>query len=350
MRPHPLDYYVGLRRYFTDFEPPCKGRVLRPTGFRVIERLNRVPGSQSLYLMYKKNIDTVHAIKILEKALGGKWKYAGLKDKEAQTVQFVSSDVSIDAFAWSKGNKEIVLKRIGTGSVSKKYLLGNLFIIDLSFECEVEDYAKKIRGLWTVPGIYGYQRFGSRRPISHVVGKFMIKDEWEKALEVLLGEPFPWESETSKEIRFKYYKEGPKAFLKAPRYMDVEFYVARKIIEGMNAREVLKKLSVSRLMLQAFQSYIYNKALTSHNSPCEGPKRLPGPKAFEYEVLLEEEGINLDDLRRKGLKAWPRRPCEETYVEAFAYKNLMRLVFTLPKGYYATAVLREVIKGEPWGL
>lgn len=350
MKPHPLDYYVGLRRYFTNLKPPCKGKVLRPIGFRVIERLERAPGSQDLYLLYKRNVDTIHAIKILEKVLGGKWKYAGLKDKEAQTVQFVSSDVSVNAFVWSKGNKEIILKRIGIGNVKKKYLVGNLFIIDLGFECEIEDYAKRVKGLWNVPGIYGYQRFGSRRPISHVVGKFIIKEEWEKAVDVLLGEPFPWESEASREIRLKYYKEGFRAFLNAPRYMDIESHIAKKIMEGESIGKILKDLRVFKLMLQAFQSYIYNKALTLYENPCDGPTRLPGPGAIEYETILEEEGIGLNDLGKKGLKAWPRKPCEVTHVEAFAYKNVMRLVFMLPKGYYATAVLREVIKGEPWGL
>ncbi len=350
MKPHPVDFYVGLQRYFTLFKPPCKGKVVRPRGFRVIERLRGIAGNHNLFILYKKNIDTLHAIRILERALGGKWRFAGLKDKDAQTVQFVSSDVSVNAFAWSKGNKEIVLKRIGMGEVKKSYLLGNLFIIDMEFECDIENYAKKIEGYWKVPGIYGYQRFGSRRPISHVVGKFIIRRMWKKAVDVLLGEPFPWESESSKIVRLRYYKEGLTAFMRAPRFMDIEFYIAKRLLEGYSPEEILKKLKIYKLLLQAFQSYIYNKAVTSHKDPCDGPKRLPGPGASEYESLLEEEGINLDDLKRAGLRTWPRSPCSTSNISAFAKGNTMRLVFTLPKGYYATAVIREVIKGEPWNM
>jgi len=48
------------------------------------------------------------------------------------------------------------------------------------------------------------------------------------------------------------------------------------------------------------------------------------------------------------LKAWPREPCFKTKINVFAEGRIMRLAFALPKGYYATSVIREVLKGEPW--
>ena len=347
MRPHPLDFYVGIKRYFTDLKPPCRGRVLRPLGFRVFEILEGTEGSENLYLLYKLNVDTIHALRVISKRFGGKWKYAGLKDKEAQTVQFLSSNKALNAFVWERGSKVIVLKRVGRGVVRKKYLKGNYFVIDLEFECEVEDYAKEVEGLWEVPGIYGYQRFGSRRPVSHVIGKLALQGKWEEAVDVLLGEPFPWESEESRRVREEYYRLGPKAFLRAPKFMDLEREVASKLLEGKGPKEALLSLSVFKLFLQAYQSYLYNKLL-SEGDACNGPRRLPGPGAEEYKLLLEEEGVSLEEFRKFGLKAWPREPCFKTKINVFAEGRIMRLAFALPKGYYATSVIREVLKGEPW--
>ncbi len=346
MKPvHPIEAYIGITRFFTDLSPPCEGRVLRPKGFRVVELSEPLPGEEYVYLLLKENIDTLHAVAFLERKFRSPFSWAGLKDANAITVQAVSSPKRVEDLSARVGKGCLVLKRLGKGRVEFGVLRGNLFIIDLAFECNVEGY--EMPESMTVPGFFGHQRFGSRRPISHVVGKFLLRGEQEKAADALLGEPFPWESERAREVRKRYYEEGPKAFLDAPKFMDLEKRVAKALLNGVPLEKVLRKLRLFRLFLHAFQSYIYNKALSAQENPCEGPKRLPGPGATEFSDILEEEGIDFDDLKKFKLRATPRAPCYKTKVKSFKRENYLTIIFELPKGYYATSLIREILKTSP---
>ena len=342
---HPIDAYVGMTKFFMNLDLPCKGSVPRPKGFKVIELSTPLPGPYYVYSLLKENLDTFHAVGILKKRFGGKWKWLGLKDSNAITLQLVSSSKFVEPWSFRHGKRCLVLRPLGLGKINKDSLSGNLFVIDIELECETSAFS----GRFVVPGYFSYQRFGTTRPVSHVVGKLVLRRDWEEAIDVLLGEPTPWESRRARELRLKYYEEGPKAFLKAPRFLDVEREVAKKLLKGESPERALRSLNVFKVFLHAYQAYLYNKALSTFEDPCEGPRRLPGPGAREYEDLLWEEGVDYRAFEEFGLRAEPRQPCAETEIKAFAKGRTLTLVFALPRGYYATTILRELIK-NPFNL
>jgi len=341
---HPIDNYVGMTKFFLNVTEPCQGRVPRPEGFRVIELSEPLPGPYYLYLLLKEKIDTPHAVSWLKRKFGGKWKWLGLKDSNAVTVQLLSSTSSVGKVKAQLGRGCLRLLPLGLGRLSGRSLKGNLFVIDINFEC----IPKPLEGTYPVPGYFSYQRFGTARPITHVVGKLILQNKWEEAVRVFLGEPTPWESEKARRIRLKYYEEGPKVYLNAPKFMDLERSLAIRILKGYSAKRALRSLPVFELFLQAYQSYLYNKLLSKSDDPCKGPVRLPGPGAEEYSELLEEEGVSFEDFKRFGLRAAPRKPCHETRVKGFVKDRTLTLVFALPKGYYATSLLREIVKNPFW--
>lgn len=270
-RPHPIDYYVGMTKYFLNLEA-CEGRVLRPKGFRVIELSEPSPGPSYVYLLLKEGIDTIHALREIRRRLGGKWYHLGLKDANGVTLQLLSSDVVSEGLQLRLRKGCLVLTPLGRGSINKARMWGNAFVIDL--QCSKPH---SLEGKVKVPGYFSYQRFGTARPVSHVVGKMILLERWEEAVEALLGEPTPWESEAARRVRLEYYSEGPRAYLRAPKFMDVERRVAFELLRGSSPKRALKKSGLTELFLHAYQSYLYNKRLSEFDDPCEGPEALPGP-------------------------------------------------------------------------
>ncbi|ALU12459.1 hypothetical protein EYM_04010 [Ignicoccus islandicus DSM 13165] len=302
-----------------------------------------------MYIMEKCCIDTIHAVRELEKATGTTWKYSGLKDAHAVTVQLVSSWSSIkNEMTLSKGKKCVRVKKVGVGKLVKGKTKGNVFVIRLRPECNVKEYIDGVLSeLYCVPGIYGYQRFGTKRPITHVIGKLILKDSFDEALDVLLGEPTPWESPVAREIRKRYYSEGPKAYLDAPKYMDIERKVSLMLLNGYSPKYALKRLRIFDLFLNAFQAYIYNLALTSENE-INRFNVTPGYNTWGlYREYFELNEVDRKSLKRYRIRGVHRLPCYNAQIRLHKLDGDVVLVFKLPRGYYATSVLREIVKGDP---
>ena len=51
------------------------------------------------------------------------------------------------------------------------------------------------------PNFYGIQRFGIIRPITHIVGKYIVKDDFEKAVMTYIANPIKGEDEETYKLR-----------------------------------------------------------------------------------------------------------------------------------------------------
>ncbi len=347
--PHPIDKFIGLLKYFTESRPPCEISINRPYDFHVIEIPYVTEGRENLYLLTKCCIDTIHAIRELERLTKTPWNYSGLKDANAITVQFASSKTTLNDETIRIGKSKCIrVKRIGKGSLVRGVTNGNLFVLLLKAKCEIREYLREVLNeLECIPGIYGYQRFGTKRPVTHVIGKLILKGEYEEAVNVLLGEPTPWEGPSSRELRKRYYLEGPKVYLEAPKYMDIEREVAKDVLRGLPPEKALRRLGVFKLFLNAFQAYIYNIAITTEEETSRFT-RTPGYDTWKlYKEYFELNGITKRDLRKYRVKGSRREPCYKTDVKIEEVDGKTALVFALPKGYYATSLLREIFKGDP---
>ena len=119
-----------------------------------------------------------------------------------------------------------------------------------------------------VGNFYGLQRFGSERLVTHLAGKAILNRKFNEAVNILLTHTTKFDSTFSIEIRekLKDIKNNKNIVKIIPRGMDIEKKMAEEIIKGKESVSVLKsiRINIRRLFVQAFQAYIFNKALSTH--------------------------------------------------------------------------------------
>ncbi len=402
--------------------------------FIVKEITNREEGTEGKYLvleLIKHDWDTHHLTRTLSKILQISQKrisVAGTKDKRALTTQKISI-FDIDASEIEKIHlKDIELKVLGRSrkSVELGDLWGNEFIITIrdiaSSPEETGDLLEKttndilIQG--GVPNFFGVQRFGSVRPVTHLVGKAIVEGDFEKAALLYIADSFPAEPEETKKARqsvkeTRDFKEGLKTY---PLRLGHERAMMNHLIANPDdfagSFLVLPK-NLYRMFVHGYQSYIYNIIICRRiekglplNQAVEGDivcfkndvglpdssktekvtaetvnamnrliKRnrafitapLPGyntefasgiPGEIEQEVIQELKvpltGFNIEEIPEMSSKGIRREVLlqvepkfEVAEDELNPGKSKAVLKFMLPKGSYATTVLREYMKVDP---
>ncbi|MCD6444769.1 tRNA pseudouridine(13) synthase TruD, partial [Candidatus Bathyarchaeota archaeon] len=282
IEPPEIDKRVGMLVYVTR-SPPVSGRIREKvedfeveevTDLKIVER--RMERGYAVYLMEKRRMDTFTAVRRAARLLGVSVKdvrYAGLKDTVAVTRQYIT--VPADRLSEVKENLDdgrVSLRLVGYSNrrLRPGALRGNRFKIAVSLRDKGElkkfiDALKELSELSGIPGFYGYQRFGVRRPNTHVVGRFIVKRMWDAAVREIAGNPYPWEPPLSYEAR-RLFEEGKlkEALEKYPRSLFYERLVVRKLLEGYSSLEVLKRLprSLRLLYVSGYQSYLFNLALS----------------------------------------------------------------------------------------
>lgn len=228
-----IEKQIGIDLYSTDTDG--LGGQLRQEveDFIVREITNREEEQEGKYLileLVKRDWDTHHLTRTLAKILQISQKrisVAGTKDKRALTTQKISI-FDIDAQEIEKIHlKDIELKVLGRSrkSVELGDLWGNNFRItirNITHSSEethklLEKTTNEILAQGGVPNFFGIQRFGSVRPVTHLVGKAIVEGDFEKAALLYIAEPFPDEPEETKEARqfvkeTRDFKEGLKTY------------------------------------------------------------------------------------------------------------------------------------------
>ncbi len=261
-----------------------------------------------------------------------------------------------------------------------------------------------------VPNYYGWQRFGKNRPNTHIVGKMLLENDLKKVVDEYIGNPYPEEPEHIKEVRSMYDDGKLEESLEAmPRGMRYEKMMLRTLLKEMKknkgeiaslgeesykrAIESLPK-PLKRMFVHAYQSYLFNKAVSERiklgidkyvqgdiiidneehlvhefgneiedriknfevhpTAPLFGSKvPLAGGEIGEMEVkILDDEGVTLEDFKvpkmpklgSHGLRRAMRFKIWD--ISAKATDEGVLIEFSIPKGCYATAVLREIMKNE----
>ncbi len=262
-----------------------------------------------------------------------------------------------------------------------------------------------------VPNFFGYQRFGIVRPVTHLVGKKLLQGDVEGAAMTYIAGSFPGETEENRKARdlvreTRDFKEGLKIYPLNLRYeRAMMHYLAEHPGDYAGAFRSLSP-RLLRLFVHAYQSYLFNRLLSrrlldsiSLSEPVEGDvvcftdergapdtsklevvtkKNLPDVKFLikrnrayitlpligkdtsidggrtgeEERRVLEEEGIKAGDF---GVRAMPdlasaglrREILLRVKPEISAGESMACLKFFLPKGCYATTVLREFMKESP---
>lgn len=325
-QPPEFEARIGIAFYSTRTEGIGGVIKTKPTDFYVREITNREEQEEGKYLiaeLTKENWDTHGVINEISRRLRvsrNRIGFAGTKDKAAVTTQKIS--------IWGEDIAETELERLKIADVSLKLigrsnkavslgdLHGNEFeIVVRDIEGSKEEIKRKIAAITAeieneggVPNFFGVQRFGVRRPITHVVGKHLIRGELKEAVLSYISDVFPDESEEAKRARrlckegeLKGLKEGLK---KMPPFLRYEKAMLNELVkngrerESINESDFLSAFSVlpknlQKLFVHAYQAYLFNLVLSRRMK-----QNLPFDEALVGDVVCFRDRFGLADLHK----------------------------------------------------
>lgn len=388
-----LDSDIGISVYSTKFERVGGNIKSTPEDFfvsevldtKIISKISRY-GSYAVYSLKKRGIDTNHALAEIFHIHGLRLKALGLKDANATTEQFVcTTSISKAPEKFSTNRYSIELLGFLPKPLTKKDMIGNQFKIKVSNT----SFSKilNFKNYDKILNFYGYQRFGSRRPVSHLIGKAILQNDFVKAVELLLSFISECDLPENTKIRKTLADKSnySKTLNEIPPQMDLEKIVLYEMIEHDDPLKAMRAipLSIRRLFVQAFQSYIFNCSLSlafengeelfspKEGDVCYDTKNILGrfendPKQklsiplvgysyskknrFDYYIskILEREQIHAKDFFSKTMQEISD---EGGFRQAVITCNDVSMAeptisFTLSRGSYATILLREIIKPD----
>lgn len=386
-----IDSDIGIGLYSTKFAG-CGGKIRTILDdFTVSEVLSKKTldslsdNGYAVYRLKKSGIDTNHALDLVLKKTGARLKALGLKDAHAITTQYVCSMASGKA-APNYSDGRISLERIGYAKkpLSAKDMIGNNFVIRIQeSDATLGDFAESDKIL----NFYGYQRFGSKRPVTHLIGKAIIQKRFSDAISLLLSFTSEYDSAQNTQLRKEMADSSNYARLLAeiPPQMDLEKKILAEMISHGDPQKALHKLPIGirRLYVEAYQSYLFNRTITESYqygenlfAPQQGDvcfdknaklgkyemddlQKLAIPLVgysyfkktrFDYHIskILEQEQIKPSDFYLKEMQESSNEGgfrSAAIQCDDFAINDNVAS-FTLQRGSFATMVMREIIKPQ----
>ncbi len=412
-----MEYYASgrrgiggaLRRRPGDFIVEEIIREGQPVNLET-ERIERGGGRYTLAVLSKTSKDLLQTVSLIEKRLGAKVGFAGIKDRRAITYQLVSLDREIPGGRISLG-EGVELKAVGRSAwpLAPGDLRGNRFtILVRDIDPKGFDRREAEDVDWAL-GYFGHQRFGTTRPNTHKVGRLLVRGDYEGAVWEFLAEPYPNEPPGIYAAReeLKETRDVGRAYPAFPPGLIYERAVMRRLLEGRSCRDSINCLppGLLRLFVNSYQSYLFNRALSARweahgsevgrgdyfapldrwGSPSRPikvghdlgtPRRLisrgaavpmvrvlgsrtvlDGADAEAYKAVLEEEGVSPACFSGLGagfegsLRGMTFRPIAYSVIccgpdEMNPGRLAVGVATSLPKGCYATVLLREVMRPE----
>jgi tRNA pseudouridine13 synthase len=273
-------------------------------------------GRYLVCVLIKKGWDTFAAVRAIARQVGvsnSRISIAGIKDARALTAQHISIGGVPPQKALAVNLKSMTLIPVWFSSekVSVRVLFGNQFDITVrSISCgsskaheRIGKVKEEVEELGGFPNFFGHQRFGTVRPITHTVGRFLIQGNFEDAAHVFLAEPSAFEHRKARNAREKLretqnYKDCLKLF---PRRLVYERLILRHLgnypNDFLGAFRRLSR-SIRVLFVQAYQSYLFNRFLSERMN-----QGLPINKACagDYVMALNEKGLPVSGAKKAEL-------------------------------------------------
>jgi len=316
---------LGMTIFVTRM-PGTGGRLRkRPEDFRVVEISEypeeKVGGRYTIARVTATNWETNRLIRMLSKRLGisrTRIGFAGTKDKRAVTTQLMSFEApieevkSLDLYQVSIDRTYPAARGINIGD-----LRGNSFVVRVS-DCALrgDELREAVREVTTVlermkgfPNFFGVQRFGSLRPVTHLVGRHIVKGRFEEAVMAYVANPTPYEAAESRQARERLERtlDFEWALENYPKKLTFERTVIGHLVRhpgdyvGALAR---LPVNLQMMFVHAYQSYMFNQLLSARvreclplNSPVIGDVVLPadvhGLPEHERHIPVTERNIDL---------------------------------------------------------
>jgi tRNA pseudouridine13 synthase len=273
---------VGIETFFTTFKGV--GGKLRtiPEDFIVSEVSNYpLESNNGKYLISDittKNWETNLLVRELSKKLHisrQRINFAGTKDKRALATRLMSIYGITSEKLSNIKIKNVKIKNTYRSNSSVKIgnLVGNKFEITIrNIDSyiklkDIENIANFIENHGGFPNFYGIQRFGIIRPITHIVGRYIVNDDFEKAVMTYIGNPIDGEDEESYKLRerLEKTKNFSEALNSYPDKLNYEKAILNKLVNNpRNYVDALKELpkNLLTMFIYAYQSYLFNRILS----------------------------------------------------------------------------------------
>jgi tRNA pseudouridine13 synthase len=259
-----------------------------------------------LCVLVKRNWDTLIAVKNIANQLGinsSQIHIAGIKDAKALTAQHITIEDVTPEQVQKIHVKDIEIRPLGYvyNKLSTYYLLGNSFHIRIKAVNHPKTVIKKrmtktfkeLQAIGGIPNFFGHQRFGTTRPITHIIGKTIIKKDLEKAAMLFLAKSSAHEHPSSRQAREQLratgnIERGLKDFPKQLRYeKSMLKHLVKHPDDFVGAFRTLP-FKLQELFIQAYESYLFNKFL-SRRIALGLP--LNSAEAGDYVVAIERSGL-----------------------------------------------------------
>ena len=316
-------------------------------------------GEHLILKLRKKDLATWDAIEILAnylKCSTREFGYAGLKDKNAMTVQHISIHRKYeDALkSFSHENIKILETTYHNNKIKIGHLKGNNFFIRLKRvglveKQKIEEAFSKI-AVFGMPNYFGFQRFG-------VEG-----DNYKKGKDIIDGKL----KEKKRNLKQMYINAYQSYLFNSWLSKRIEI---SKLIDAFEPKEIFEKLNlpldeVKRAKKQPHPFKILTGDLLSHypfgkifiidDLETESQKffekdrvptgllcgkRVKKSEGLSYEIEKDFEVQMSEDGARRFAFVFPEN-LQSNYKED---KNHMELSFYLPKGSYATELIAEIL-------
>ena len=338
-----------------------------------------------------------------KKALTRQWICIANMDSEEQFRQVENLDIyKTDFLEITRGRKKL---RMGQLKGNKfRILIRDLDDIEKS--ADVANEVLKELEITGVPNYYGWQRFGKPRTNTHLVGEALVQNDLAEAVRRYIGNPSENESEENQMAR-QAYDDGDleKSLELMGKGMRYEKMMIRQLIKDskkgeltdkayMNALHALPK-PLQRMFVHAYQSYLFNDAVSRRtemgiNRYIEGDIIIDPEERIirdrtpeEYQELIDNfeanptvplygtkvpfAGGEVGEMEKSVLESYnleksdfevPKMPRLGSHglrrslrfqvwdASAKACDEGVLAEFSINKGSYATAVLREIMKKD----
>lgn len=222
------------------------------------------------------NWETNRAIGFISKALGisrTRVGFCGTKDKRAVSTRILSiKGAGVDLSDLQIHDMKVVKWYRARAGLKMGDLQGNRFVIRITGVRQddmprAEQTARRIKDAGGFPNYFGPQRFGSVRPVTHIVGKHILAGDFEGAVRIYIANPYPGESEEAKRARalasdMMRLKEALEIY---PTSYSYEISMMHHLIDNPGdypgALSQLPK-NLALMFVHAYQAHLFNKILS----------------------------------------------------------------------------------------
>jgi tRNA pseudouridine13 synthase len=273
---------LGLELFYTDDLPGIGGRLRKTPEDFAVDEISVLPpraddGKFVVAKVWHRNWEMNRLVRRMStnlKVSRSRIGFAGTKDGRSVATQLMSFNAPIeDVTALAIPDVKILDAYRARRMIEIGDLSGNTFAINVSdidpgvdIEGTCAAVKERLDELGGFPNFFGTQRFGSVRPITHLIGKDLIRGDFEGAVMKYVAYPMDEESSEANDARRRL--EETRDFKEALRTFPGKLTFERTMLMRLNETPgdyigALRTLPPNLLMMfvHAYQSFLFNRII-----------------------------------------------------------------------------------------